>query len=159
MLPQSGGATPHYTPVQTAIVYLLVAVWSGCVGEPATRFWLASRRRPAVQRARLRALSAGYGGIVGLLLFALVASALAANPSSTGIGIVTQLLALTIVPLLYAGFAPPRWLRSRSVGSAARRRVSSEMARSCRGTLRSSRTSTRFPRTSASVYGERPPRP
>ena len=87
-------------PVQAAILYLVVAVWCGCVGEPATRLWLASRRRPAVQRARLRALSAGYAGIVGLLVFALAASALAANPSSTGVVVGTDLLALAVVPLL-----------------------------------------------------------
>src|SRR5436853_226146 len=73
---------------------------------------LLPRRRPAVQRARLRALSAGYAGIVGVLVFALAASALATNPSSSGIVIVTDLLALAVVPLLYAGFAPPRWLRA-----------------------------------------------
>src|SRR5437016_6129432 len=111
-LPQSGGGRPDYTPAQAAIVYLVVAVWCGCVGEPAARFWLASRRRPAVQRARLRALSAGYASIVGLLLFAIIASALAANPSRDGITVVAQLVALAIVPLLYAGFAPPRWLRT-----------------------------------------------
>jgi PAS domain S-box-containing protein len=104
--PLPSGATPHYTAPELAIVGLLVVVWSGCVGEPAVRFWLASRRRPAVQRARLRALSGGYGGIVGILLFAV-----AARSSSAGVVIATQVVALAIVPLLYAGFAPPRWLR------------------------------------------------
>ena len=46
----------------------------------------------------------------------------------------------------------PRWLRSRSVGRAARTRVSSATAPSSRGTFRSSRTSTRLLRMSTSRY-------
>jgi PAS domain S-box-containing protein len=100
------GAAPGYGVWQVAIVGLLAVVWSACAGEPAIRFWLASRHRPAVERARMRALSAGCGGIVALLAFVLVAGS-----SSTGAVVATQIAALAIVPLLYAGFAPPPWLR------------------------------------------------
>jgi PAS domain S-box-containing protein len=94
------------TALQLAIFGLLLVVGTACIGEPAVRFWLASRGRPAVQRARLRALSGGYGGVVALLVFVV-----AAHSSSAGVVIVTEIVALAILPLLYVGFAPPRWLR------------------------------------------------
>jgi PAS domain S-box-containing protein len=106
VVPLPSSSASRYTALQLAIICVLVGIWSACVGEPAVRFWLASRRRPAVQRARLRALSAGYGGIVGLLVFAVAAGA-----SSTAVVVATQVAALAVVPLLYAGFAPPSWLR------------------------------------------------
>ena len=63
---------PHQRPtaLQSAANILLVLVWSACVIEPIVRFWIASRRRPAVQRARLRAIAGGYGAIVLILLVA-----------------------------------------------------------------------------------------
>ena len=103
------GSTPHYTPFQYAVVLAVVAWWCLSVGEPSVRMWLVAQRLPAVQQARLRALSAGYGGIVGILLFAVLAGSLAATP---GIQLAFALAALALVPLLYAGFAPPGWLRS-----------------------------------------------
>ena len=95
-------------PLQSLAGILLVSVWAGCVLEPIVRLWIASRGRPAVQRARLRALSAGYGGLVIVLLIAGFAGSSAATPR-VQFGI--QLVALLVIPLLYAGFAPPRWLR------------------------------------------------
>ena len=56
------------TALQSAATTLLVVVWSACVIEPIVRFWMASRHRPAVQRARLRAIAGGYGAIVLILL-------------------------------------------------------------------------------------------
>lgn len=95
-------------PLQSLAVILLVSVWAGCVLEPIARLWLASRGRPAVQRARLRALSAGYAGLVTVVLIAGIGGSAAATPP-VQLGI--QLVALIVIPLLYAGFAPPRWLR------------------------------------------------
>jgi PAS domain S-box-containing protein len=103
-LPSGANAGQGVWPI--AVLGLLVLIWSACVGEPAIRFWLASRHRPPVERARMRALSIGYGGIVGLLAFAVPA-----GYSKTGVAVVTQIAALAIVPVLYAGFAPPSWLR------------------------------------------------
>jgi diguanylate cyclase (GGDEF)-like protein/PAS domain S-box-containing protein len=80
-----------------------IAAWVVCVSEPAVRFWIASRGRPAVQRARLRALSAGYLGIVVALI-----GAVAAGESA---GAITDIVALFVVPCLYVSFAPPQWLR------------------------------------------------
>lgn len=93
--------------LQSVVTILVVVVWSACVIEPIVRFWIASRRRPAVQRARLRAIAAGYGAIVMILLVAGFGGA-AANP-------VVQWLfegvAVVALPLLYVSFAAPRWLR------------------------------------------------
>ena len=100
--------TPHLGPLQSVAVILLVTVWAGCVMEPIVRLWIASRGRPAVQRARLRALSAGYAGLVIVLLIAGIGGTAAATPL---VQFAIQLVALLVIPLLYAGFAPPRWLR------------------------------------------------
>ncbi|HYM50698.1 MAG TPA: ATP-binding protein [Candidatus Limnocylindrales bacterium] len=85
-----------------------VVVWSGCVGEPSLRLWLASRPRTAVQRSRMRALSLGYLGIVAILLSAVFAGSFGSTPA---VRIAIALATLAIVPLLYAGFVPPTWLR------------------------------------------------
>jgi signal transduction histidine kinase len=95
-------------PIQLIAVAAFVLVWSGCVGEPSVRLWLAARRRTVVQRARMRALSLGYLAIVALLLVAVFTASLAAQPA---IQIGVALATIAIVPLLYAGFVPPAWLR------------------------------------------------
>ena len=92
----------------TTATIVLVLVWAACVLEPIVRFWSASRGRPAVQRARLRALSAGYAGLVIILLVGGIGGSAASTPI---VQVVTQVLALLVIPLLYASFAPPRWLR------------------------------------------------
>jgi signal transduction histidine kinase len=94
--------------LQLVGLFGFVLVWSGCVGEPSVRLWLAARRRTAVQRARMRALSLGYIGIIAILLAAVFAGSLGSNPVvEIGVAIAT----LAIVPFLYAGFVPPVWLR------------------------------------------------
>src|SRR5207244_1016524 len=75
---------------------------------PIARFWLVARNLPAVQAWRLRSLSIGFGGLVGILLFAISIGFLVREPI---IQVVFELAALAIVPLLYASFAPPTWLR------------------------------------------------
>jgi signal transduction histidine kinase/CheY-like chemotaxis protein len=99
------GAKTHFSGFEVAALLAFIAVWCLCVGEPAVRFWLASRGKPAVQRARLRALSAGYLGIVVVLVVGVLAGSENAAAKT-----LTQLLALLGAPLLYASFAPPRWL-------------------------------------------------
>jgi signal transduction histidine kinase len=102
------GGTSTPKALQLVGLFALVAVWSGCVGEPSVRLWLAARRRTAVQRARLRALSFGYIGIIAILLAAVFASSLGPNPV---VSIVVALATLACIPFLYAGFVPPTWLR------------------------------------------------
>src|SRR3989440_1532315 len=92
----------------TIIAVVWVLSWCACVGEPIARFWLVARNLPAVQAWRLRSLSIGFGGLVGILLFAISIGFLVREPI---IQVVFELAALAIVPLLYASFAPPTWLR------------------------------------------------
>jgi signal transduction histidine kinase len=101
---------PHQQPtrLQSAATILLVVVWSGCVVEPIVRFWIASRRRPAVQRARLRAIAGGYGAIVLILLVAGFGGAATSDPVVQWL---FEAVAVVALPLLYVGFAAPRWLR------------------------------------------------
>lgn len=101
---------PSRTPslVDKGVAALIVMIWGGCLAEPVFRFWQASRRRPAVQRARLRALSIGLAGLVGIVIVDGLTPSLSSEPS---IAIAIQVVALAIVPLLYASFSPPAWLR------------------------------------------------
>ena len=111
LFPQFG--KDHPAAVLALIIPLFLA-WCGSVGEPVYRMWRVSRKRPAVQRARLRAMAAGYGLIVLVLVLAIgIASA---NPGQrvdqgTPVALVLQLVTLLAVPSLYVSFAPPRWLR------------------------------------------------
>ena len=94
--------------VTTAAGLVLVLIWSASVGEPIVRFWLVARRLPAVQAWRLRSLSLGFGGLVAVLLFAVLAGELVTQPV---VQVLIELVVLGIVPLLYVSFAPPAWLR------------------------------------------------
>jgi signal transduction histidine kinase/DNA-binding response OmpR family regulator len=92
----------------TIIAVVWVLIWCACVGEPIARFWLVARNLPAVQAWRLRSLSLGFGGLVGILLFAISIGSLVREPI---VQVIFELAALAIVPLLYASFSPPTWLR------------------------------------------------
>jgi signal transduction histidine kinase len=100
--------TAKPTALQSAATIALVVVWSACVVEPIVRFWVASRGRPAVQRARLRAVAGGYGAIVVILLVAGFGGSAATSLLAQWI---FELIAVIALPLLYVSFAPPRWLR------------------------------------------------
>ena len=100
--------TSALSSVQTAVVMVSILVWIACVGEPLVRFWIAAKGRPAVQQARLRALSTGYAGLVLVLLTVTVGGAAVRNPTSQ---FLIQALALATVPLLHSSFSPPGWLR------------------------------------------------
>jgi signal transduction histidine kinase len=102
------GGTGTPKPLQVVGLLAFVVVWSGCVGEPSVRLWLAARRRTAVQRARMQALGLGYLSIIAILLAAIGASIFGPNPV---VRIGLALSSLLIAPLLYAGFVPPVWLR------------------------------------------------
>jgi diguanylate cyclase (GGDEF)-like protein/PAS domain S-box-containing protein len=99
-------STSKVTPFSAAAGLSAIALWAACVTEPAIRFWQASKGRPAVQSARLRSLSAGYLGIVLLLVVAIAGSS-----AGEAVAIATDCLALLALPCLYVSFAPPRWLR------------------------------------------------
>jgi signal transduction histidine kinase len=88
-----------------SLASVLVA-WVLCIVEPTIRFWLAARKRRAVEAARLRALSAGYAGILLVVIIGTLGGGL-----GEGWTLLTDLIALAVVPVLYVSFAPPTWLR------------------------------------------------
>jgi signal transduction histidine kinase len=89
-----------------ALDFLLV-VWCLAVAEPAYRLARLSADLPAVQRARMRSIAAGFGGIMIVAALILVAFTIGGDR----LAIALQAFALVCVPPLYAGFAPPGWLR------------------------------------------------
>jgi signal transduction histidine kinase/CheY-like chemotaxis protein len=99
-------------PLQVPAGLAPIVVWLTCAAEPTVRFWLAARRRPAVQRSRLRALSLGYGAIVLILVLSITGEA--GTTSESGLRMVALMwtVALAELPFLYMAFWPPRWLRS-----------------------------------------------
>jgi signal transduction histidine kinase len=86
----------------------LIGAWAIFTGEPIVRFWLASNRLPAVQRARMRFLGGGFAVLIGILFIAVLGGSALQSPTAV---LVTQLLALAVVPAIYVSFAPPSILR------------------------------------------------
>jgi signal transduction histidine kinase len=96
---------PH-SALQSVALAAVVVAWVLCILEPTVRFWLAARERRALESARLRALSAGYAGVLLVVITGTLGAGL--NPAWA---LVTDLIALAVVPILYVSFAPPTWLR------------------------------------------------
>jgi len=96
------------SPPQAIAVAAVLITWSLCVLEPIFRFWLASIRLPAVESARLRALSLGYAGLLAEIGVTTIAGSSARHPYFV---LATDVVTLLIVPLLYVSFLPPNWLR------------------------------------------------
>jgi signal transduction histidine kinase len=94
--------------VTTAAAFELIVAWVVFVGEPIVRFWLASRNLPSVQKARMRALSFGFAGLIAILVFDVFGGTPVQSPAAI---IATQLIALAMVPVIYVSFAPPGILR------------------------------------------------
>ncbi|HSP09643.1 MAG TPA: ATP-binding protein [Candidatus Dormibacteraeota bacterium] len=94
-------------PLQTAVLVAVIAVWAACLAEPVVTFAIASRGTPAVEGARLRALSMGYSALLAVVVIGTFASSRAAQSLTFVIDLVT----LGVVPLLYVAFFPPAWLR------------------------------------------------
>ena len=101
-----GNTESVHNPIQTAALVALIGLWAYCIFDPIVTFWLAARGRPAVEMARLRAISIGYAGVLAVFVFGTVAGALS-EPAT----VVVDLVALAIVPILYVAFFPPVWLR------------------------------------------------
>lgn len=96
------------TPFQLVVLVLVVVAWVLCVAEPIFRLGVASIGRPSVEASRLRSLSLGYAGLVVVVVVSTVAGRALQNTTAA---VITNLVVLIIVPLLYASFAPPEWLR------------------------------------------------
>jgi len=97
--------SPH-NAVQSLALVSTVGVWAFCILEPIVTFWIASRGRPEVEKARLRAISAGYAGLLLIVLIGTVA-----GTANDALSVVIDLFALATVPVLYVAFFPPVWLR------------------------------------------------
>lgn len=98
---------PH-GPFQALALTAVLVTWSLCVLKPSFRFWQASLRRPAVESARLRALTVGYAALVVEVWVGRLPGELTRNDSLV---VVMGVVGLAIVPLLYISFSPPTWLR------------------------------------------------
>ena len=101
-------ATSAPKSILFAITIVLIVAWCACVGEPIVRFWVVANGLPPVQAWRLRSLSLGFGALVAILLFAVLAASISTQPL---VQVVIEVGVLAIIPLLYASFAPPSWLR------------------------------------------------
>ncbi|OLD48722.1 MAG: hypothetical protein AUG06_11945 [Actinobacteria bacterium 13_1_20CM_2_65_11] len=98
---------PH-GPLQTFALAAILTAWGICVVEPIVTLWLASRGRPAVEGARMRALSLGYAGLVAVIFVGTLGGELVRNQAGQ---FVLDLVALAMVPALFFSFYPPVWLR------------------------------------------------
>ena len=96
----------QHSPLQSLVQVAVIGTWAFCILEPIVTFWMAARSRPAVEKARLRAISIGYAGLLLVVVVGTIAGALNAFWS-----LVLSLAALAIVPILYVAFFPPVWLR------------------------------------------------
>ena len=92
--------------LQSIVLAAVLLTWALCILEPIVRFWMASDGRPAVEAARLRALSLGCGGILTVVMIGTYGAGL--GQAGT---LVTDIIILAVVPVLYCSFAPPAWLR------------------------------------------------
>ena len=117
--PQQSNPNAKVSGYLLLFVAVYLGYWCGMVGEPAYRLWRASRGRPAVQRARLRALSFGYFLIVAVFVLLIgVIGAIAGSGGSSAngqinpvVGLLFQVLFIAASPVLYVSFRPPAWLR------------------------------------------------
>jgi signal transduction histidine kinase len=99
---------PADRTVMTILGLELILAWAIFTGEPIVRFWLASRNLPSVQKARMRALSFGFAVLIAILMVDVLGGSAVQSPIAV---IATQLIALAMVPVIYASFAPPALLR------------------------------------------------
>jgi signal transduction histidine kinase len=94
--------------VMTALGLELILAWAIFTSEPIVRFWLASRNLPSVQKARMRSLSFGFAVLIVILMVDVLGGSAVQSPAGV---IATQLIALAMVPVIYASLAPPALLR------------------------------------------------
>ncbi|MGH7765158.1 MAG: sensor histidine kinase [Candidatus Dormibacteraceae bacterium] len=94
-------------PLQRFALVATVTIWAACLLVPIATFWMASRGSPAVESARLRALSLGYAGLLAVV----VVGTLAGSIDSPSVTLLIDLFTIAVVPFLYVAFFPPVWLR------------------------------------------------
>jgi len=111
-LPNSRTAQAQYSVLQGLDVFVVIAVWAFCVGEPCVHLWLHSRTLPVVQRMRARFLALGYGGIIALLVIAVPLVLAFQQLQSQPVFVYgLELVVMLALPLMYVALLPPAWLR------------------------------------------------
>lgn len=105
--PSTAGPPEHFGPALWTDI-ALVLVWCLLVGLSIVQLWLASGDLPRVQKARLRALSLGFTGIIVALI-----GDVAAAGATQGVGFQLALESIVVIsiPMLGVAFSPPAWLR------------------------------------------------
>jgi len=103
------GGNPGLSTFQGIVLAAVIVTWILCVGEPIFRLGLASIGRPAVEGSRLRALALAYAGLVAVILVAVFARSNIQNHPYLTVAI--DGVVILVVPMLYASFSPPTWLR------------------------------------------------
>ncbi|TMG30569.1 MAG: hypothetical protein E6H95_03640 [Chloroflexi bacterium] len=66
----------QYSPLQSLVLVAALGVWAFCILEPIVTFWIAAGGRPAVEKARLRAISIGYAGLLLVVVVGTIAGSL-----------------------------------------------------------------------------------
>jgi PAS domain S-box-containing protein len=102
------GSTAPPTGIPLAVDVVLLLSWCAVVVLCVAGLWRVSGSLPRVQRARLRALNLGFGGIVFALL---IIAATAAGAPDPLVQVIVQSVVLASMPLLAVAFSPPGWLR------------------------------------------------
>jgi PAS domain S-box-containing protein len=102
------GTVARPSGVVLAIDVALLLTWCVVVGASIQRMWRVSGTLPTVQRARLRALNAGYAGIIIAVLGIVIATVAAQN---TTVDVAIESIVLLSMPWLAVSLSPPRWLR------------------------------------------------
>jgi signal transduction histidine kinase len=100
---------PTRSPFQVIVLTAVIVTWILCVGEPIFRLGLASIGRPAVEGSRLRALALAYAGLIAVIIVAVFAGSSIQNHPYLTVAI--DVVVILVVPMLYASFSPPTWLR------------------------------------------------
>jgi len=101
------GNTTKPGALSWAIDIVLLLTWCAVVGAAILRLWMVSGSLPRVQRARIRALSAGFAGII-LAVLGVVATVGVDSPAQQ---IAVESVVFLSIPLLAVALSPPRWLR------------------------------------------------
>lgn len=97
-------------PEQGLVADAVILTWVVLVADSVVRFWLASRGLPPVQQTRLRGVSVAFAVLIAILLVGTVAGNRVQSPGAV---LATQLVALAMVPVLYASLPRQGGLRRR----------------------------------------------
>jgi PAS domain S-box-containing protein len=96
------------TGLQLAVDIVLLLTWCVIVGASIEELWRVSGTLPRIQRARLRALNAGFAGLIIALLGTIIVTVASSNTSAQ---VAVETVVLVSMPFLAIALSPPVWLR------------------------------------------------